>query len=64
MADHINKKTGNGDVQYVDCQSTLLDFKIMFKTVSVMLKKEGINAPDQAVGASRFNGTDSKISSD
>ena len=52
------------DVQYVDCQSTLLDFKIMFKTVSVMLKKEGINAPDQAVGASRFNGTDSKISSD
>ena len=52
------------DVQYVDCQSTLLDFKIMFKTVSVMLKKEGINAPDQAVGASRFTGTDSKISSD
>ena len=52
------------DVQYVDCQSTLLDFKIMFKTVSVMIKKEGINAPDQAVGASRFNGTDSKISSD
>ena len=46
------------DVQYVDCQSTLLDFKIMFKTVSVMLKKEGINAPDQAVGASRFNGKD------
>ena len=54
------------DVQYVDRQSTLLDFKIMFKTVSVMLKKEGINAPDQAVGASRFNGsdaTDSKTSS-
>lgn len=46
------------DVQYVDTQSTLLDFKIMFKTIEVMLKKEGINAPDQAVGASRFNGTE------
>ena len=54
------------DVHYVDTQSTLLDFKIMFKTVTVMLKKEGINAPDQAVGASRFNGSvesDSKPSS-
>lgn len=54
------------DVQYVDAQSTLLDFKIMFRTVKVMLTKEGINAPDQAVGASRFNGesaSDSKPSS-
>lgn len=45
------------DVQYVDHRSTLLDFKIMFKTVQVMLNKEGINAPDQAVGASRFSGS-------
>lgn len=28
--------------------------KIMFKTVKVMLTKEGINAPDQEVGAVRF----------
>lgn len=46
------------DVEYVDTQSTILDLKIMFKTVNVMLKKEGINAPDQAVGASRFNGSE------
>ncbi|AHB93105.1 sugar transferase [Acinetobacter baumannii] len=45
------------DVQYVDTQSLWLDFKIMFKTAEVMLKKEGINAPDQAVGASRFTGS-------
>ena len=43
------------DVQYVDTHSILLDFKIMFKTVEVMLKKEGINAPDQEVGAVRFS---------
>lgn len=43
------------DVQYVDTHSLLLDFKIMFKTVEVMLKKEGINAPDQEVGAVRFS---------
>ncbi|WOE30909.1 MULTISPECIES: sugar transferase [unclassified Acinetobacter] len=43
------------DVQYVDNRSTLLDFKIMLKTVKVMLMKEGINAPDQIVGATRFN---------
>ena len=47
------------DVQYVDTHSTLLDFKIMFKTVEVMLKKEGINAPDQAVGATRFSSNES-----
>ncbi|MCP5961105.1 sugar transferase, partial [Klebsiella pneumoniae] len=40
------------DVQYVNTQNLWLDFKIMFKTAEVMLKKEGINAPDQAVGAS------------
>ena len=46
------------DVQYVEKQSTLLDFKIMFKTVEVMFKKEGIDSPDQAVGASRFSGSE------
>ncbi|HAV5308884.1 sugar transferase [Acinetobacter baumannii] len=48
------------DVQYVNTQSLWLDFKIMFKTAEVMLKKEGINAPDQAVGASRFTGSQDK----
>ncbi|WP_180033619.1 sugar transferase [Acinetobacter sp. YH12233] len=43
------------DVEYVDTHSIWLDFKIMFKTVNVMLKKEGINAPDQEVGAVRFS---------
>lgn len=43
------------DVNYVETHSILLDFKIMFKTVQVMLHKEGINAPDAAVGASRFS---------
>jgi lipopolysaccharide/colanic/teichoic acid biosynthesis glycosyltransferase len=43
------------DVQYVDTQSILLDFKIMIKTVKVMQSKEGINAPDQEVGATRFS---------
>lgn len=43
------------DVKYVDTHSILLDFKIMFKTVEVMVKKEGINAPDQEVGAVRFS---------
>ncbi|MFH4170871.1 sugar transferase, partial [Acinetobacter baumannii] len=33
---------------------------IMFKTVLVILKKEGINAPDQLVGASRFSGSSQK----
>jgi lipopolysaccharide/colanic/teichoic acid biosynthesis glycosyltransferase len=42
------------DLKYVENQSTLLDFQIMLKTVKVMLAKEGINAPDQAVGAERF----------
>lgn len=43
------------DVIYVNNRSTWLDFKIMFKTVQVMLNKEGINAPDQVVGATRFS---------
>lgn len=43
------------DIEYVDTHHIFLDFKIMFKTVKVMLTKEGINAPDQAVGASRFS---------
>lgn len=47
------------DVEYVEKSSMFLDFKIMFKTVEVMLKKEGIDSPDQAVGASRFSGTES-----
>lgn len=42
------------DLKYVETKSTLLDFQIMLKTVKVMLAKEGINAPDQAVGAARF----------
>lgn len=50
------------DVQYVETQSIWLDFKIMFKTVKVMLNKEGINAPDQKVGAARFsNQNESKV---
>ena len=47
------------DVQYVENQSTILDFKIMFKTVEVMMKKEGIDSPDEVVGASRFSGSES-----
>lgn len=42
------------DVEYVEKNSIWFDFKIMFKTVKVMLNKEGINAPDQMVGAERF----------
>jgi len=45
------------DVEYVEKHNIWLDFKIMVKTVQVMLKKEGINAPDQLVGASRFSGS-------
>lgn len=47
------------DVEYVDTHSVSLDFKIMFKTVEVMMKKEGIDSPDQAVGVSRFSGSES-----
>lgn len=45
----------NLDVQYVETHSISLDFKIMFKTVKVLIAKEGINAPDQTVGAARFS---------
>lgn len=48
------------DVHYVDTNNVLLDFKIMFKTVLVMLNKEGINAPDAVVGQERFSGSSSK----
>ena len=48
------------DVEYVEKHNIWLDFKIMIKTVQVMLKKEGINAPDQLVGASRFSGSSKK----
>ena len=48
------------DVEYLHKQSIFLDFKIMFKTIKVMLKKEGINAPNQEVGAERFSGTINK----
>ncbi len=50
------------DVKYVNRRSILLDFKIMSKTVLVMLKKEGINAPDQTVGTRRFSGSNSTSS--
>ena len=49
------------DIQYVDNHNLLLDFKIMFKTVNVMLTKEGINAPNQVVGASRFSKNTKKV---
>jgi len=43
------------DVWYVDHHNTWVDFKIMLKTVSVMIKREGINAPGH-VGPSLFTG--------
>ena len=49
------------DVKYVDTHTIWLDFKIMFKTVLVMIKKEGINAPNQVVGASRFSKNTEKV---
>ncbi|MHA3080615.1 MULTISPECIES: sugar transferase [unclassified Acinetobacter] len=49
------------DVWYVDHHNVWVDFKIMFKTVSVMMKKEGINAPGH-VGPSLFTGSDSDAS--
>ena len=51
------------DVWYVDNQSTLVDFKIMFKTVNVMTNREGINAPGH-VGPSLFQGNDPQKSND
>lgn len=43
------------DVWYVDHHNIWVDFKIMLKTVSVMIKREGINAPGH-VGPSLFTG--------
>ncbi|WP_273777811.1 sugar transferase [Acinetobacter sp. GSS19] len=43
------------DVWYVDHHNILLDFRIMFKTIIVMAKREGINAPGH-VGPSLFKG--------
>lgn len=48
------------DIRYVESYNLLLDFKIMFKTVVVMLKKEEINAPDQVVGASRYSNNEAE----
>lgn len=45
------------DVWYVDHHSVVVDFKIMFKTVSVMMNRDGINAPGH-VGPSLFKGND------
>lgn len=45
------------DVWYVDHHNVLVDFKIMFKTVGVMTKREGINAPGH-VGPSLFQGNE------
>lgn len=49
------------DVWYVDHHNLWVDLKIMFKTVFVMLKKEGINAPGH-VGPSLYKGTNPKDS--
>lgn len=51
------------DVWYVDNHSVLVDFKIMFKTISVMTTKEGINAPGH-VGPSLFKGNNEQEKSD
>ena len=47
------------DVWYVDHHNIWVDFKIMLKTVKVMLKREGINAPGH-VGPSLFEGNEPK----
>lgn len=51
------------DVQYVETRNLILDFKIMVKTFFIILKKEGINSPDAAVGAQRFKSNKKEISS-
>ncbi|KAF1022964.1 MAG: putative sugar transferase EpsL [Acinetobacter bereziniae] len=51
------------DVWYVDNQSVLVDFKIMFKTVAVMINREGINAPGH-VGPSLFKGNETETKND
>lgn len=45
------------DVWYVDNHNIFVDFKIMFQTVGVMLRREGINAPGH-VGPSLFEGNE------
>ena len=45
------------DVWYVDNHNILVDFKIKFKTISVMTKREGVNAPGH-VGPSLFQGNE------
>ena len=47
------------DTWYVENQSTLLDFKIMFKTVHKVLAKDDISAEGEAT-MTRFTGTDYK----
>jgi lipopolysaccharide/colanic/teichoic acid biosynthesis glycosyltransferase len=51
------------DVWYVDNHNTLVDFKIMLRTVAVMAKREGINAPGH-VGPSLFQGNTTKKAED
>lgn len=51
------------DVWYVDHHNILVDFKIMFKTVAVMSKRDGINAPGH-VGPSLFKGNKSQDKND
>lgn len=51
------------DVWYVDHHNVFVDFKIMFKTVSVMTNKEGINAPGH-VGPSLFKGNNAPDQND
>lgn len=51
------------DVWYVDNHNIWVDFKIMWKTVGVMTKREGINAPGH-VGPSLFKGNDPKEKAD
>ena len=47
------------DTWYVENQSTLLDFKIMFKTVHKVLAKDDISAEGEAT-MTRFTGTEKK----
>lgn len=51
------------DVWYVDHHNIFVDFKIMFKTVAVMSKRDGINAPGH-VGPSLFKGNKSQDKND
>lgn len=47
------------DVWYVDNHNIRIDFKIMWKTVGVMTRRDGINAPGH-VGPSLFQGNEPK----